>query len=403
MSQVCVISLRDINDEQILRSANAITKTNKKVKVLILGLLTTSNLESNISSDNDRINLYPISLLTKRLPSTLSVCLVFKYLEFIIRISMIMLRQKPQIIHAHDLPMLLPGCAVKKVTGSILIYEAHELYFDTCWVKLPKLFKLLENLLMPLVNQLICPTKARANIYATRYDLKNEPLLIKNVCPKLNINNRNKEKYRGILLALLQRNFPDISHNNFILLYGGLVAPGRGLESVLHEVPLFDKRILLIIVGAENNKYAIYLKQLIRDLNIDDRVVIYNRVEWDKMVKFMSGADCGLIVYENNCLNNYLCAPMKLYEMIQCHTPIISVDFPELCEVVEKNHIGVTFNLDEKGNLATVLNSILTDNNKLLAFRDNIERVADNFSWNNEQKKLIEFYQNIRMAESKGY
>jgi len=392
---ICVITDRDIDyDKQIIRTAQAIVDAGHDV--VLLGRISKGSYYNEVRSNksNKMLRVRGVRLYSGNISSNSKWLTGIKYIELIVRIIFIMLKYRPRVVHAHDLPLLLPAYIIHKIIGSKIVYDAHELYCDTDWVIMPKLFMLIERKLMPKVTTLICPSRLRANIYVQRYRLNSAPVVIRNVCPRLNLGN-NIENNRRALIELCRSKWKDIREKEAkIILYGGLISPSRGLDKVIKEAKNFDKNIYLVIVGSYN-KYAQYLKEVVCKNRLENKVAFFDKVPWEEMLKFISGADGGLVVYENTCLNNYLCAPMKIYELIQCKTLIIGSDLPEINEIITKHNIGVLFDLSVKGSLSNAVNSLYSNEESLSSIRVNLEKISNKYVWETEKNILCNLYTNL--------
>lgn len=99
-----------------------------------------------------------------------------------------------------------------------------------------------------------------------------------------------------------------------IVLYQGLLHPGRCLEELVLAAQFLPSNISLVFIGAGDEDYKDRLKRLIENHNLSSRVFLHYRVPYDQVFAYTCCADVGVLFYSNDGRNNYYCAPNKLFE-----------------------------------------------------------------------------------------
>ena len=96
-----------------------------------------------------------------------------------------------------------------------------------------------------------------------------------------------------------------------VLMTFGLLAPGKGLESVIRALPAIIARfpnVVYLVVGVthphvlhqQGETYRMSLRRLARDLGVEDHVVFHNRfVDHQELVEFLGAADIYVSPYEH--------------------------------------------------------------------------------------------------------
>ena len=80
--------------------------------------------------------------------------------------------------------------------------------------------------------------------------------------------------------------------------------------------------------------------------------------------------------------------------------PIIASDFPEMSSIVVDNGLGFTVNPENPQDIASKINTILSDPSIYQEMVDNTKRVAkDVYNWENQEAKLLDLYK--QLAENK--
>ena len=96
-----------------------------------------------------------------------------------------------------------------------------------------------------------------------------------------------------------------------VLMTFGLLAPGKGLESVIRALPAIIARfpnVVYLVVGVthphvlhqQGETYRMSLRRLARDLGVEDHVVFHNRfVDQQELIEFLGAADIYVSPYQH--------------------------------------------------------------------------------------------------------
>jgi glycosyltransferase involved in cell wall biosynthesis len=169
---------------------------------------------------------------------------------------------------------------------------------------------------------------------------------------------------------------------------GGLM-PGRYCEemllafSQLRQVPVtFD------LVGFFSpQSYETTIRDLLGTLNTE-RISVLPPVSHGDMYDFLASYDIGLAFYRNTNLNNYYCAPNKVYDYIQLQIPVITNDYPGLLDVVQHNKIGVCI---PEVNSVNIQNAIRCVQNNDMYSNIN-ENIRKRYSWEHQENKYLALF-----------
>ena len=125
------------------------------------------------------------------------------------------------------------------------------------------------------------------------------------------------------------------------VVYIGALQPERCCEEVIDafaEVDPAEARCDFVGFGPED--YQRMLRERIAARGLD-HVRILPPVTHAEMYERLAEYDAGLAFYRNENLNQYYCAPNKIYDYFLCGLPAITNDFPGLLQVVEDQRVGV--------------------------------------------------------------
>jgi glycosyltransferase involved in cell wall biosynthesis len=137
------------------------------------------------------------------------------------------------------------------------------------------------------------------------------------------------------------------------------------------------------------------LKNEVRKLKLESAVLFKGRVLPGKLVQYTVQADVGISLEENLGLNYYYALPNKLFDYISANVPVLVSDFPEMGSLVKKYDLGIATLTSDPQELAAILKSMLHDLEKIRNWKKNLQKAASELCWENEEKKLLDFYRGI--------
>jgi glycosyltransferase involved in cell wall biosynthesis len=268
-----------------------------------------------------------------------------------------------------------------------VVYRAHELWSEThAQVRFARLWRWLDRLLVPRCDEVVTPEENRSRIYRDELGAKRPPLTVRN-CPPF------KAPVAGTLLRdeLSRRGIPFRT----IVLYQGLVESGRCIEEIAEATRHFAEGVYLVILGGGFGKWAdpgAALAGL-------DRVVALGRVPYAELPAYTASADLGILLYRNDCRNNYYCAPNKVFEYMMMGLPVIAPSFPGMLQLVEGNEVGLCVDPSSPRLIAETVNRLAADQEARVRMRANGLRLSlERFNWAREFLPLGERYRELMAA-----
>jgi D-inositol-3-phosphate glycosyltransferase len=180
-----------------------------------------------------------------------------------------------------------------------------------------------------------------------------------------------------------------LDHKNLIL-YVGRVEPLKGLRQMLKALPLIasQKPLRLMIVGGdEHNKDELAtLKDMSRELHIEDRIAFVGSVPQEKLPLFYSAADLCIIP------SYYESFGMVALESLACGTPIVTTDVGGMKGVASYDEIGYLLKDNSPNQLATGISRILSQNGETAQHIKSRRAAIAQFAWPNIADKILQAY-----------
>jgi glycosyltransferase involved in cell wall biosynthesis len=315
---------------------------------------------------------------------------VFIYL--FITIPFLLNRQKAHTISANDLLALCIAWYANlfRFKKAKLVYDSHDLEIGKDYPNKYKnilLFwiKRVEKFLMKRVAFSIFCVDSVATYIQELYNLKEKPLVVRNIPYKWTLNENqcfsNKKKF------LTKFNLPE---NSFICLYHGIIGYGRGIETLIKMIKDVDGAVLFLL-GMGDDTYLSKINQLI-DKQTPNKVFIIPAVEPSLLKEYICIADIGIMVIPALMKNNYYMLPNKFFENIQSENPVICSNFPEISKIVNTFEIGLTVDPENIKEIQDAVTRLKTDRNLYTRLKNNTKKAKEELCWENEKEIILKRY-----------
>lgn len=300
---------------------------------------------------------------------------VLFYAEYNIRLLFYILFNKFDIIFSNDLDTL-PACFIgSKLKRVKLIYDSHEYFTEVPELQnrffVRSIWQFIEKILLPFVHQSITVSKSIAEAYKNKYNVN--MLVIRNL-PQLN---SNFEPAKII-----------IPTNNKIILYQGVLNPGRGLERIIKALKQLDNIDLLIVgFGKVENE----LKKFVKKMGMDSRVHFVGRVPHNQLLNYSKISHIGMVLEEPLGKSFEYSLPNKLFDFIHAELPILGSPNKEIKNLIETYKVGYVINNFSIDELKKGILKLLYDTNFRNQLIKNQQQVKKDLCWENEVSQLDVF------------
>jgi glycosyltransferase involved in cell wall biosynthesis len=296
---------------------------------------------------------------------------VFFYAEYSIRLLLYLLRQPATILVSNDLDTLLPNFIASKLKGARLYYDTHEYFTGVPELKDKRIvrgiWERLEGFLFPRLRHVYTVNHSIAALYAAKYKV---PVAVI----------RNLPKYAGEITRDLVEN---------IILYQGAVNKDRGLEEMV-EAMMYVENARLFIIGDGDILPA--LKAQTENLGISERIVFIGKVPFESLMEYTKKASIGLSIEKDTNVNYKFCLPNKLFDYLQAGVPVLASPLLEIQQIIDRYQVGTYIENHNPKRLATLINQLLEDKEKLNRWSANALKAAKELNWEREEGILFEVY-----------
>ena len=294
------------------------------------------------------------------------------YLEYNLKLFIHLFFRKLDLICAIDLDTILPCLLLSKIRQKKRVYDAHELFCEMKEVvtrkRIYRFWKQVERLAVPrfaygyTVNDII------QNMLYKDYHVNYE--VIRNIAVFRNVDQQEPEDF---------------------IIYQGAVNEGRSFETL---IPAFkDVDVPLHIYGDGNFMHQAI--QLIQFHKLEKKVILKGKTLPDKLRQITPKALLGITLFENNGLSNYYSLANRFFDYMHAGIPQICVNYPVYKGINEKFEVSILVDDISSDGLSSTINAALRDRAKLAVLRKNCSLAKEVYNWQNEEKKLVNFYNQI--------
>ena len=175
--------------------------------------------------------------------------------------------------------------------------------------------------------------KKRAEIMKSHFNLSSMPKIVHNIpnMSKFKIDNENKAK------RIKEHTGEDIGDRK-VMVYQGAMRLERGVDNFIYAMKHLKEECILLLVGGGPDLEKI--KEIVKNEGLEKNIFILGRMSIEKLYNVLNTCEYGIITYSMKGLNNYYCAPNKLYEYSNFDITILSSCQPSLLSVYDEYGIG---------------------------------------------------------------
>jgi glycosyltransferase involved in cell wall biosynthesis len=305
---------------------------------------------------------------------------VLFYLSYHIRLFCFLLFNKCDLLFANDLDTLLPNYIISKLYRKKLVYDSHEYFTEVPELQnnpvKKRIWQSIERFIFPRLSSTITVNNSIAKLFEEEYGKR--PIVIRNLPMPINGNKVNdaqtfkKEKQLPL-------------EKKIIILQGSGINVQRGAEEAVEAMKFLDNVVLLII---GNGDVFEELKKIIAAHQLESKVIIKQKMPYEKLMQFTQVADAGLTLDKNTNLNYLNSLPNKIFDYLQAGIPVIASDLPEVINIVTTHKVGVIIKEVTPELIATAVKDLFSNENNYLQLKSNSKVAAQELCWNNEKQKL---------------
>jgi len=334
---VCMVAMASYpGDPRIRRQAEALEQAGYEVDILCRH--SSSGIQPKVEKFG-RVTAYRIMNAPRQesMLKYLLISTIFLFVAFF-KIQPLHLKRKYSMFQAHNMPDHLVFIGIiQKILGVPLILDIHDLTVELFEEKWPGKKNLFLKSMVKFIEMVSCKFADRV---ITVTQTCKERLIIRGLPEEkitLILNTPNDDIFK----FLPDRKF-EIINKNAKLIYHGSIAERFGLHIAVDAMSIILKEIpgsKLFIYGGYNTSYGKFLKEKIKNLKLEETIILNGIIIRDKIPQLLYNSDFGLVPYLSNDYMN-LALPTKAFEYIATGLPVISSMLDDLAKTFSSDSIS---------------------------------------------------------------
>jgi glycosyltransferase involved in cell wall biosynthesis len=305
------------------------------------------------------------------------------YAEFNIRLFLFLLFKKVNLFLSNDLDTLLPNFLVSRLRNIPLAYDSHEYYTETPELVNRKfvqhVWKLMEQFMLSRIDRMITVNESIAQMFRQEYGI--EVVVVRNIPPSIKISTTKSRSDLGLPVE-----------KKLLILQGSGINIDRGVEELVLAMQYIDNSVLLLI---GNGDAMPVIRNLIKDNHLEDKVMLFPRMNYNEMMCYTQLADVGFTLDKDTNLNYRFSLPNKLFDYIHAGIPVLATPLVEIKAIIDRFQIGGFIDSHQPDIMAKQIGNYLIQNDLMRVWRKNLSFAAESLNWENEEKILLKFYSTL--------
>ena len=364
------------HETRILKEIIAIEELTHSQKQITVVSLSENNNESIYNlSENIIIDCVPVNdnvfvkLFSRKI----------KVLVYLYKVYIKFKKQNIEYINCHSLSALVIGVLLKIGSGSILIYDPHELETEKQNLSKGTRFcsKILEKYLIKYVDQLITVCRPISAWYNHTYDL---------VIPVHTIRNIPQSIRYDVNKSIDLKKDYSVKNDELLFVYQGILSYNRGLDILLEVFSRVNEDKHIVFMG-----YGDFEVEIKKYSERYSNIHFKEAVAPSEIIAYTSSCDIGIhFNHAEVSLSYALSLPNKFFEYLFAGIPIlVSSSYEYMTDLINAYGLGYSIR-SEADTLINSINSI--DYKEIQGFSKSISNYTKENDWIIEKELYAKIY-----------
>lgn len=361
------------HETRILRVTRTLASARIFDEVLVVAALRTAGTAEHEAIDEQR----RVWRIPVRIPRGGLLSNVLNSLEWNWRAFRRLRRERIACLNAHALSVLPLAVLLRRLKGCKLVYDAHEIETETTQTRglRQRVSKWLERRLVKHVDVLAFTSQGHADWYRREYGLSNIRV----------IRNHPYRRTTPFPERSIFRDKFGIGARDLVFLYQGAIARPRGTSLLMDVFARLPRRLHVVFMGFGEDV------ERVRDFERNHPNIHYHpAVGPNEVANYTSGADVGIHMMDDSCVNHLYALPNKPLEYMNAGIPAIVSDLPEMGRLVRESGAGWVVAVNDDVALEQLILGLTREGIAGKALR--AREWAEVNTWENEERVLREMY-----------
>jgi len=323
----------------------------------------------------------------------------FIHLRWLFNIKCIVKKYSIEVLHVHDLPLLLTSIIIGKILKIQVVYDKHERWPESIrsYQRKISLFnilstsyrwlKIIEKISELKSDYIICASENRDKGHLLELGIPDKRIAIVPNYPDIHVldniycDNNIKEKYK----------------NTYLIIYHGSFGKHRGIDVAIKAIPYVLQEVnnaILLLIG---NLFINELTDLIKKLNIEEHVKILGWLEHSDVCKILRICNVCVIPFLNVAEDAYFDATHKIFEIMLMSKPFIITDITDYKDRIDSIQCGIVVPPNSPKAISKAIIRLYKDEELATILGNNGRKAVEKkYNWNVGQENLKKLYLTIQ-------
>ena len=303
----------------------------------------------------------------------------FMYLVFNTQLFFYLLFKKADVLWSNDLDTLLPNFIISRLKNVKLIYDSREYFTESVIKKTSKrIWEILERILFPHLKNVITVNDSIKNVYEKQYRVP--VTVIRNV------------PYQLQKLSVTKPVLP--ANKKILVMQGNGLNENRGAEEAVLMMQYLPDHFMLYFIGG--GTILSDLKRMTNQLNLSHKIIFIDLLPYAEMMEYTKQCYLGLIFEKIDISDEHrFSLPNKFFDYLHAGIPVLSSKPVEIKAIMDKYHVGTFIESFKPESIAKTIIDISLNEEIYHQWKQNTVAAAHEYNWENEEKVLIHFMQNL--------
>ncbi len=305
------------------------------------------------------------------------------YTEYQVRLLVLLLTTRFDVLHSNDLDTLLPNYFAAKIKRKHIVYDTHEYFTEVPELQHNPLKKRIwlavEKFVFPKLKYVFTVNQSIASIYQKIYGV---PVKVM----------RNVPLKAGTGSAEPRELSDNLKGRKYIILQGAGINIDRGSEELVEAMHFVTDAVLLIVGDGD---VIPSLKDIVQESGLSDKVFFLGKQPYDTLMGYTKNALIGITLDKDTNLNYRYSLPNKIFDYVRAGIPVLASPLTETKNIFNEYEIGCLVENHLPGNIAAKINYMISDKAPVELWKKNLYALSAITNWENESIELLNVYAEI--------
>ena len=279
------------------------------------------------------------------------------------------------VYHAHEPVSFYIGLQIAKRIKTKVVFDSHESYTTGT----PKELWIKKRYLKELKYLITANHLTRGHLVCDHPGIKSA--VIYNAAQRSIFNNPRPKATTPIVIA-----------------HDGYLPFNRGLKEMLGAFLIVNRKFpntKFKIIGETKGEELKFLKEFVSSNQLENCISSTGWIDYKEVANELIECSIGIIA-KTPTVNNIIGGPpIKYYNYTASGMAVVDVDMPETTRLLSKYKNGISVSERTPEGIAKAIIYLIENPPLLSKYQENSTKAFDTLNWENEGKKLVEFYENI--------